>query len=204
MGDDVDPGVDPGVDRDAGPDRQRPGRQLPEDDDAASLVPSVVSADPATHAGDVVRRRRARRWAAAWVPRGAGAAQAVALATEAERLAAPVPRPGLWTRLVRGALPLWARYQRSRAGRAYARFGAVGGGELARGSSKERARWVGGGRLRPSGPKKSQERSNTSHSARRAGRPVGECDLPDRRGGRKGPERRTRRVGWTARAGWAR
>jgi membrane protein len=91
------------------------------DDDEVPLEVQVAQA---------VHRRRTRRWAGARVPRGAGAAQAVALATEAERLAEPAPRPALWTRLVRGALALWARWQHSRPGRAYARFGAAGGGVL--------------------------------------------------------------------------
>ena len=86
---------------------------------------------PEDDAARAVRRRRARRWGAARVPRGAGAAHAAAVATEQERLAAENrTRPGLWSVAAARAQALWTRWQHSRAGRALARFGAVGGGVL--------------------------------------------------------------------------
>jgi membrane protein len=117
-------GPDAGADPDADSDTDADTGAAPGADTDADDVPL------GTQVAQAVRRRRTRRWAGARVPRGAGAAQAAALATEAEQLAAPPPRPGLWTRVVRRTLALWTWWQHSRAGRAYARFGAVGGGVL--------------------------------------------------------------------------
>lgn len=89
---------------------------------------------PQDHAHDdrvaqVLHRRRTRRWAAARAPKGAGAAQAAALAVE-EAAAASRQRLSPWTRVVRRALALWGVWTHSRPGRAMARFGAAGGGVL--------------------------------------------------------------------------